>query len=97
MGAELPDERSAALLVLTVQPCAGKQFGDVLVDVGAKAVAAGATVAATFVSACPRNHLRTGDTFLAVQRFMADGSWETVGSFILCLFPGARLWGMYGI
>ena len=39
------------------------------------------TVSATFVSACPRNHLRTEDTFLVVERFTADASWEVV-SFI---------------
>ena len=55
---------------------------------GSKGFQEGDTVTATFVSACPRNHLRTGDTFLAVQRFMADGSWETVHP----AFSAVQMW-----
>ena len=42
--------------------------------------AAGETVGAEFQSACPRNNLRTGDTFLAVERLSdgGAGTWEVV-------------------
>uniref|UniRef100_A0A7S0RPR3 Neutral ceramidase n=1 Tax=Chlamydomonas leiostraca TaxID=1034604 RepID=A0A7S0RPR3_9CHLO len=51
----------------------GSHFGDVTEDVREQ-YAAGQVAAATFRSACPRNSLRTGATFLAVERWVPGGS-----------------------
>ncbi|KAG7441035.1 Neutral/alkaline nonlysosomal ceramidase [Guyanagaster necrorhizus] len=56
----------------------GKQFGDVLADVGASYVV-GDTVTAQFVGADPRNNLRLGSTFLTVDQ-QVSGQWVTVKS-----------------
>ncbi|KAK0468856.1 Neutral/alkaline nonlysosomal ceramidase [Armillaria novae-zelandiae] len=56
----------------------GKHFGDVLTDVNAS-YAVGDTVTARFVGANPRNNLRLGSTFLAVDH-QVSGQWVTVKS-----------------
>lgn len=67
---------------------AGKQFGDVLRQANPGAFRGsfqvGDTVSVTFASACPRNNLRTGETFLAVERFNSDAAWETVRLLMSC-------------
>lgn len=55
----------------------GKNFGDVKVDAKAS-YTPGSVVEVTFVSANPRNDLRTNDTFLAVEKKQADGSWTVI-------------------
>lgn len=47
-------------------------------DVQSTEYGIGETVSAEFQSACPRNNLRTEDTFLAIERFSADKQWELV-------------------
>ncbi|XP_013094566.2 uncharacterized protein LOC106078246 isoform X1 [Biomphalaria glabrata] len=63
----------------------GTQFGSVVKD-AESTYTAGSTVTVTFVSANPRNDLRTGDTFLTVEHkengdnwvvLYADANWET--------------------
>ena len=67
------------IVCLTLHSGTGKQYGDVLKDVVAGAsYSEGDTVSVTFVSACPRNNLRTGGTFLTVERFTADAAWAVV-------------------
>jgi len=57
----------------------GKKFGQVLVDVAARALRAGDTASAVFVGANPRNNLRLGATFVAVERRREDGAgWTRV-------------------
>ncbi|KAK3276091.1 hypothetical protein CYMTET_15820 [Cymbomonas tetramitiformis] len=48
----------------------GKHFGEVSEDVEDKVYHAGDVVSAEFHSSCPRNDLRTGGTFLEVQRLV---------------------------
>ena len=48
---------------------AGKQFGDVVQDVGQGPYAPGNTVSAVFVAGCPRNNIRQEGTFLT-------GGWQ---------------------
>ncbi len=61
---------------------AGAQFGGVVTD-AAPAYAANDTARAIFLSACPRNDVRRGGTFLAVERLdEADGAWRTVRGFL---------------
>ena len=53
--------------------------------------AVGETVGAEFQSACPRNNLRTEDTFLAVERLSDSGAgtWEVVSCSLACFtLPG---------
>ena len=60
--------------------CAGAQFGGVISDAAA-AYRENDTARAVFHSACPRNDVRRGGTFLAVERQdEADGAWRTVRS-----------------
>ena len=67
-----------AILTSSKNNYAGVAFGDVISEVAKTEYAPGDIVAATFQSACPRNNLRTGDTFLKVQRRSDDGAWHTV-------------------
>lgn len=61
---------------------AGSHFGSVVSDVLSTPYKIGDTVTVTFQSACPRNNVRTGDTFLAVQKLDEDtGDWTTVSAF----------------
>jgi neutral ceramidase len=55
----------------------GKDFGDVITDVKSS-YTTGSRVSVVFQSACPRNDLRTEDTFLAVQQQDSSGQWQTV-------------------
>uniref|UniRef100_A0A0B7A399 Neutral ceramidase n=2 Tax=Arion vulgaris TaxID=1028688 RepID=A0A0B7A399_9EUPU len=52
----------------------GKHFGSVLVD-AQPSYTQGSTVSVTFVSANPRNNLKTNDTFLTVEHKTNNGSW----------------------
>jgi neutral ceramidase len=55
-----------------------KSFGDVQVNVDAQ-YTAGETISATFIGANPRNNLRLGGTFAAVEKLHDDsGTWEQV-------------------
>lgn len=57
----------------------GSHFGSVTHDVLKTPYHVNDTVSVTFQSACPRNNVRTGDTFLAVQKLQQDtGEWSTV-------------------
>nr|QOL01216.1 putative extracellular protein TR9_024 [Trebouxia lynnae] len=57
----------------------GSHFGTVVHDVLKTPYHVNDTVTVTFQSACPRNNVRTGDTFLAVQKLQDDtGEWITV-------------------
>lgn len=57
----------------------GSRFGSVRKDVAKKSFEVGETVSVEFQSACPRNNLRTGDTFLTIERWSEDnGNWEVV-------------------
>lgn len=48
-----------------------------------KSFQVGETVSVEFQSACPRNNLRTGGTFLTVERWSEDnGNWEVVSPAI---------------
>jgi len=52
-------------------------------DVAKKSFQVGETVSVEFQSACPRNNLRTGGTFLTVERWSEDnGNWEVVSPAI---------------
>lgn len=57
---------------------AGVEFGAVVREVVQSSVKPGDTVEAVFQSACPRNNLKTGETFLAVERLADNGDWEVV-------------------
>ena len=58
---------------------AGKHFGAVRKDVSKKSYKTGELVEVEFQSACPRNSLRTGGTFLTVERWSeSSGNWEVV-------------------
>ena len=60
---------------------AGSHFGSVTHDVLKTPYHVNDTVSVTFQSACPRNNVRTGDTFLAVQKLQQDtGEWSTVST-----------------
>ena len=64
--------------------CAGKHFGTVVEDVARTPYFVGDTVRVTFQSACPRNNVRTGDTFLQVQKLQEEtGRWITVSVLTL--------------
>jgi Neutral/alkaline non-lysosomal ceramidase, C-terminal len=68
-----------ALACGTAAPGAGVVFGQVLADVPRRVYGAGDAVSATFQSACPRNNLRVGATFLTVERLDdATGDWLLV-------------------
>jgi len=55
-----------------------------VVSDAAPAYAANDTARAVFHSACPRNDVRRGGTFLAVERRdEADGAWRTVRGILL--------------
>lgn len=57
----------------------GSHFGTVVHDVLKAPYHVNDTVTVTFQSACPRNNVRTGDTFLAVLKLQEDsGEWTTV-------------------
>lgn len=57
----------------------GKHFGTVVEDVARTPYFVGDTVKVTFQSACPRNNVRTGDSFLQVQKLQEEtGHWTTV-------------------
>ena len=67
---------------------AGSHFGSVTHDVLKTPYDVNDTVSVTFQSACPRNNVRTGDTFLAVQKLQQDtGEWSTVSTSFLLLHP----------
>ncbi|KAK9785596.1 hypothetical protein WJX73_002285 [Symbiochloris irregularis] len=55
----------------------GKGFGSVVADVPPREYKVGDTVTAVFQSACPRNDIRRGGSFLAVER-QQGASWDTV-------------------
>ena len=64
--------------------CAGSHFGAVVSDVAKSPYKIGDTVKVTFQSACPRNNVRTGDTFLAVQKLDEEsGDWTTVSALVV--------------
>ncbi|KAF8053880.1 Neutral/alkaline nonlysosomal ceramidase [Lyophyllum atratum] len=63
--------------VVVDSPPIGKKFGQVLKDASA-VVPAGQVVSATFVGANPRNNLRLGGTFVAVEQLQAGGTWVSV-------------------
>ncbi len=64
---------------------AGSHFGSVTHDVLKTPYHVNDTVTVTFQSACPRNNVRTGDTFLAVQKLQQDtGEWSTVSASFCC-------------
>lgn len=52
----------------------GKTFGGVSIDVQRSTYSAGDTVSAEFYSACPRNNIRAGGTFLTVERQVHSGT-----------------------
>lgn len=63
----------------------GSHFGSVTQDVLKAPYQVNDTVMVTFQSACPRNNVRTGDTFLAVQKLQDDtGEWTTVSPTYCC-------------
>lgn len=67
----------------------GSHFGTVVHDVLKTPYRVNDTVTVTFQSACPRNNVRTGDTFLAVQKLQEDtGEWTTVHLLPLCASHG---------
>ncbi|OJJ43179.1 hypothetical protein ASPZODRAFT_154877 [Penicilliopsis zonata CBS 506.65] len=74
-GTYPPDNRNVSLDfiagVVYDSPPLGYAFGDVLVQ-PASSYAAGEVVNATFVGANPRNNLRLGETFAAVEQAVAD-------------------------
>ena len=87
-----------------VPPTAGANFGDLVEDVAPGVHQPGASVRATFRSACPRNNVRLESTFLTVERQADDTAagtsndgdgWEVVGAVlkaaICCYMPGPRL------
>ncbi|CAG5114790.1 unnamed protein product, partial [Candidula unifasciata] len=53
----------------------GKDFGSVLVD-AKPSYTQGSVVTVKFVSANPRNDLKTNDTFLAVENLAGPGNWQ---------------------
>jgi len=55
----------------------GTHFGDVVTN-AASSYTRGSTVQVVFRSACPRNNLRTGDTFVKVQLLQPNNEWLTV-------------------
>jgi neutral ceramidase len=56
-----------------------KSFGDVVTDVSPRyLVASSPVIKAAFVAANPRNNLRLGNTFAAVERYTDQGTWEMV-------------------
>jgi neutral ceramidase len=56
-----------------------KSFGDVVTDVSPRyLVASSPVIKAAFVAANPRNNLRLGGTFAAVERYTDQGTWEMV-------------------
>jgi len=65
----------------------GKHYGDVVHDVNSS-YTTGDTVEVVFYSACPRNNVRTEDTFLTVEKLnqatnnwdiiLNDGDWDTI-------------------
>ena len=65
---------------------AGKHFGTVVEDVARTPYFVGDTVKVTFQSACPRNNVRTGDTFLQVQKLQEEtGHWITGSSNVMII------------
>ncbi|KAI2468199.1 neutral ceramidase [Annulohypoxylon bovei var. microspora] len=80
-GPTPPDNRDGSLsfitgVVLDNAPI-GKSFGAVTAQPAA-AYARGAVVNATFVGANPRNNLRLGGTYAAVEKQASDGTWAQV-------------------
>ena len=60
-------------------------------DVAKKSFDVGETVSVEFQSACPRNNLRTGDTFLTVERWSEkNGNWEVVGTVLFSLMRNPK-------
>lgn len=56
-----------------------KSFGDVATDVSPRyAVSSSPVIKAAFVAANPRNNLRLGGTFAAIEKYTNQGTWETV-------------------
>ncbi|KAL8593139.1 hypothetical protein ACOMHN_009794 [Nucella lapillus] len=55
----------------------GKSYGDVIADVK-PLYSPGSVVEVTFISANPRNDLRTNDTFLTVEQKQQDGLWKVI-------------------
>ncbi|KAK1831094.1 Neutral/alkaline nonlysosomal ceramidase, partial [Podospora conica] len=76
-----PDNRARSLSfiskVLFDSAPAGKKFGQCTASPAGE-YARGAVVRATFIGANPRNDLRLGGTFAAVERRRDDGVWERV-------------------
>lgn len=79
-GTSPPDVSTKQLSFLTpvvYDMSFGRSFGSVLEDVPKQQYSHGDTVEATFRSGNPRNNLRTGDTFLIVEKWNADaGYWH---------------------
>ena len=70
----------------------GSHFGAVVHDVLKAPYHVNDTVTVTFQSACPRNNVRTGDTFLAVQKLQEDsGEWTTVNFFFHLIYTGCQV------
>lgn len=56
-----------------------KEFGSVKDDVKKTySIASNPTISATFIAANPRNNLRLGGTFAAVEKYSSNGRWEKV-------------------
>jgi neutral ceramidase len=56
-----------------------KSFGDVVTDVSPRyVVSSSPVIKAAFVAGNPRNNLRLGGTFAAVERYTDQGTWEIV-------------------
>ena len=78
--------------ILEVACHAGRHFGAVVSDVAKAPYKVGDTAKVTFQSACPRNNVRTGDTFLAVQKLNEDtGDWTTVSTSSLSMHQAKLL------
>ncbi|KAK7494429.1 hypothetical protein BaRGS_00014321 [Batillaria attramentaria] len=55
----------------------GRNFGDLRKD-ASPSYTPGSVVEVTFISANPRNDLKTNDTFLTVEQKQADGTWKVM-------------------
>ncbi|KAG0641458.1 Neutral/alkaline nonlysosomal ceramidase [Tuber brumale] len=59
-------------------PRLGKNFGDVLTDVASIPYSSGSLVKVVFVGANPRNNLRLGGTYAAVEKRRNGGTWSRI-------------------
>ncbi|KAG9531912.1 Neutral/alkaline nonlysosomal ceramidase, partial [Aureobasidium melanogenum] len=61
------------------RPSLFKSFGDVVTDVSPRyAISSSPVIKASFVAANPRNNLRLGGTFAAIEKYTNQGTWEVV-------------------